>query len=172
MPTVRTALAETMSSMPSYPSQVVFDSEVDALTYDARHVEYTRDSDWLDPSFERFAVIAVGRYLAILDVDAFMEEGSPSAYSPILPNIAAPEIPTSSTGMSTAPPAPPVVRVRLPHSDDIRSISASPFRIGLVASGGFDRRLVISDVMSGVGGDVLQVRSALHNGHIRSSWHL
>ena len=120
-----------------------FDSEADALTYSTRHHEFIRDLDWLDPA-QRFAVLAVGRYFAVLDVNAFMETGTLSAYNPVLPLVQSEE-----TGMA---------RVRLPHSDDIRCVSANPFRVGQVASGGFDRRLVITDVTALATGEILQVR--------------
>lgn len=123
--------------------RVRFDSEADALTYSTRHHEFIRDLDWLDPA-QRFAVLAVGRYFAVLDVNAFMETGTLSAYNPVLPLVQSEE-----TGMA---------RVRLPHSDDIRCVSANPFRVGQVASGGFDRRLVITDVTALATGEILQVR--------------
>lgn len=131
-----------------------FDSKADAITYDTRHIEFVRDSDWIDAVQQRFAVLAVGRYLAVLDVDALIESGSPAAYNPVLPRIAAA---AASPELATAAGGPAQEMVCLTHSDDIRSISASPFRIGHVASGGFDRRLVITDVTAGASGEILQV---------------
>ena len=128
------------------------------MTYDTRHVEFVRDSDWIDAVQQRFAVLAVGRYLAVLDVDALIESGSTAAYNPVLPRIAAAlASPLTLATVAGGPAGSAMELVCLMHSDDIRSISASPFRIGHVASGGFDRRLVITDVTAGASGEILQV---------------
>jgi hypothetical protein len=75
---------------------VAYASELDARSYALRHAEYVRDADWMDEHEQRVAVLAVGRYLALFDVDAALAGGK-DAYAPVLCSA-----PTSTIGCSAS----------------------------------------------------------------------